>query len=153
MTITAPLTFTFTVSATDDVFDVVFPNILTAFPSGWYTSGPEPILTINGTPSNSVYYLDGPYDSFTSSDFIIGVGYPSAVSSTVGQTTTLSAGTFTIYNWFSLGGAMPSSPTTALVITGEGNIVSNTIAVPEPSSLALFGLAGISTYLLRRKRA
>lgn len=112
---------------------------------------PTPGSTLGGSlPSGSEVV-----QQYFGGDIVFSFVYDTPFTVSVGDTFTLSAGSYTVNNWFNGGGVLPSSPTTAKMyskVDGPVVSVSSAQAVPEPGSAILLAVGGL-VVLLRRRRS
>jgi hypothetical protein len=163
LTLTAPIHFT--VTSPDDtnvwgVYGVAFHDVYSV-PTFTHTQQAFPTqgnstMTIPGSGVSNFY---GSWErgwgvtGYGSRDFVANYGFNQFQPVNVGDNVTVSLGSVTVPNFFSTGMTLPDlPPTTAVLIAGNGKVLSDAAVIPEPAHTALGLAAGALLLGLLRRR-
>lgn len=118
------------------------------------SSGNISISASNATPfTSSSYSATGVFNFEDIDDTDFAISWTAVNTVLTGDVVNISPGTLTLSDYFTSGGTLPDNTiSTFELVNGSGLVISNTTAVPEPSSAFLLGLGAVA-FMFRRKRA
>jgi hypothetical protein len=163
VTVEDPLSFLVTVpddGNTWGIYGISFQNVYST-PTSTHVQHPFPTqgtttMTIPGSGVSSFYgsWERGyAFDGYGPHDFVANYGFNVFQVVNVGDTVSVAPGFVIVSEFFSLGRTLPDlSPSTAVLIAGDGKILSDAVVIPEPAHAALAIGAGVLLLGLHRRR-